>query len=106
MYEYHGKVVEVLVGGRILVVDLDLGFGITSRQRILVAGSEVLKSGKLAEGRQRTIGLLAGSDNRVVVSTIKGSSPGYYVGRVIVPDVETGEDLVLSRELQKQIKQD
>lgn len=98
MYKYKAKV-ERVVDGDTIDVTIDLGFKITTHQRIRLAGintpetynvkrdSEEYKNGMIA--KQHVIQRIADNNNNIFVETNKDTGKyGRYIGIILLEDSE------------------
>lgn len=94
MYEYEGTVYRV-VDGDTYVIDIDLGFYVTVRERVRLRGADVAErfTEKGKEARQSLLGLITGRPCHL--DTYKGDFNDKYGRWIADVSVETLEGTVI-----------
>ena len=87
MYAYKAIVTNV-VDGDTVDVNVDLGFKVYSKQRIRLAGIDTPERGQpgYQEAKDRVTELVLNKE--VCLQTFKASKFGYYLGILVVDDIE------------------
>jgi micrococcal nuclease len=89
MYEYRA-IVENVVDGDTIDLSIDVGFKLTTRQRVRLAGIDTPEKGKPGYAAAKDFVREAILGKPVAVRTEKVSKWGYYVAHVTLSD---GKDL-------------
>ena len=97
MYNYKAVVLNV-VDGDTIDVEIDLGFKVSTKQRIRLAGIDTPERGQNGyhEAKDRVTQLVLGRE--VLLTTYKVSKFGYYLGLVVLADTGESVNTILIQE--------